>query len=100
MSEETNSKQVEHKTKVYRWLFYFSSFALIMSFLIPVLIFPGKVLLPLQLLNALTVALVVGIHSLAVNLLGLYFDKERRVLYLIIIAALSLWMLCSYLMNM
>ncbi len=81
----------ENKIKTFRWLFYISLFQLLVCFVFPAIIFPAKVLLAIELLNALTVGLLFGLYFLGVNVYGFFIDRRRRPVYLVIIIFISVW---------
>ena len=83
-----------NRVKAFRWLFYFSLIQLLACFAFPLLFFrirEIKALLAIEHLNALTVGLLFGLYFLAVNIYGLFADRERRYLYVPIIVYISLW---------
>ena len=62
-------------------------------FIVPAFIFPGKILLHIELISALTLGLVVALFFLLVNVSGFFIDKSRRLLYLALIIFVCLWFL-------
>jgi hypothetical protein len=83
----------ENRIKTFRWLFYMSFFQLLLCFIIPVSLFPIQVLLPIEAFIALTVGLLFGLYSLGVNIYGIFIDRRRRTLYVVITAIISLWII-------
>lgn len=83
----------ETRTKTFRWLFYISLFQLLACFIFPVIVFPKQVLFHIEMLNALTVGLLFGIYFLGVNIYGVFIDKRRRPIYVVIITFIGLWTL-------
>lgn len=82
---------LENRIKTVRWLFYMSLFQLVACFAFPAIMFPAKVLLPIELLNALTVGMLFGFYFLGVNIYGLVLDRKRRALYTAMIVFVALW---------
>ena len=83
----------ENRIKTCRWLFYVSLFQLLVCFALPVIIFPVQVLLPIEILIALTLGLLFGLYFLGVNIYGVLVDKSRRPLYLAMIVFVGAWTL-------
>ncbi len=84
----------ENRVKTFRWFFYFSLFQLLACFAFPLFFFRIsiiRILLVIELLNALTVGLLFGLYFLAVNIYGIFVDKKRRPVYTAIIIFISLW---------
>ena len=81
----------ENKIKTFRWLFYFSLFQLLACFMLPVILFRVQALLYIELFIALTVGLLFGLFFLGVNIYGIFIDKIRRPLYIVIIIFISAW---------
>ena len=81
----------KNRIKTVRWLFYLSLFQLLACFAFPAIMFPAKVLLPIELLNALTVGMLFGLYFLGVNIYGLVLDKRRHALYKAMIVFIVLW---------
>ena len=75
----------EDKIKTFRWFFYISLIQLVAFFIVPIFIFPGRFILHIELISAMTLGLVVGLFFLLVNICGFYIDKVRRSLYTIMI---------------
>lgn len=90
--KSTNSLTMnDYRIKTYRWLFYFSLFQLLACFAFPAIMFPARILVPIELLNALTVGMLFGLYFLAVNIYGLFVDRRRRPLYTAIIVFICMW---------
>ena len=71
----------------------------IMYFIVPLMIFPSKVIKDIEIVSALTLGLLVVIFFGLVNIIGLVLDKSRRVVYysmLIIIVAYLIWAIISW----
>jgi len=83
----------EYKIKTFRWLFYFSSFQILVFFAVPALIFPALILFDMEIMAALTVGVLFAMFSLLVNIYGLFIDKDRKPLYIVITAVMSGWIL-------
>ncbi len=79
------------KIKTFRWLFVISVFQLLVCFILPIFLFPIQYLLYIEILIALTVGLLFGLYFLGVNIYGLFIDKNRLALYIVIIIFISVW---------
>ncbi|UCD18202.1 MAG: hypothetical protein JSV44_04630 [Candidatus Zixiibacteriota bacterium] len=89
----------DEKTKTFRWFFYIALTQFLMYFIVPVFIFPGKVIKDIEIISALTFGILVGLFFGLVNILGLFFDKSRRVLYktmLLFIILYFIWAIVSW----
>jgi hypothetical protein len=82
-----------NRIKAARWLFYISLFQLLACFAFPAIMFPARILLTIELLNALTVGMLFGLYFLAVNIHGFIIDKERKPMYLTIIGIICIWVI-------
>lgn len=74
-----------------------SCFQLMVCFIFPVILFPIQVLLPIELFVALTVGLLFGLYSLAVNIYGIFIDKRRQTVYVVLTVIISLWIIWAVL---
>ena len=83
----------ENRLKTFRWVFHINLLQLLAYFIVPAFIFPGRFLLHIELISALTLGLVVGLFFLLVNVCGLYIDKGRRTLYITMVSLVGLWFL-------
>jgi hypothetical protein len=81
----------ENRIKTFHWLFYLSLFQLLGCFALPAAVFPGHVLLSIEMFIALTVGLVFGMYFLGVNIYGIFIDRKRRVVYVALAIIMSLW---------
>jgi hypothetical protein len=86
---------IENKIKTFRWLFYISLFQLLLCFIFPIILFPIQVLLSIELLIAHTVGLLFALYFLGVNIYGIFIDKSRLRLYIVIIIFISVWTVCT-----
>jgi hypothetical protein len=93
MVNENSVVATETRIKTFRWVFYISSIQLLAFFVVPAFIFPGKYVLHIELISALTLGLVVALFFLLVNVCGLYVDKGRRKLHIAMIIFVGLWFL-------
>ena len=90
---------VNSRTKTFRWYFYIALAQFSMYFIVPLMIFPGKVIKDIEVISALTLGTVVGMFFGLVNVIGLILDKPRRILHVImlsIIAAYLAWVIVSW----
>ncbi len=81
------------RIKTFRWFFYISLIQLLAFFIVPIFIFPGKYILHIEFISALTLGLVVALYFLLVNIGGFFIDKARRSLYVVMISFVGLWFL-------
>lgn len=81
----------DNKVKTFRWLFYFSLLQLLACLVFPVFLFSSQVLLSIELLVVLTVGLLFGLYFLGVSIYGLFVDKKKRPIYIVIIILISVW---------
>ena len=85
----------ENKIRTYRWLFYLGLFQLLAFLAIPVFIFPFEFIVDLELLAALTVGIIFVLFFLIVNIFGLFVDKRRKPLYIIMTILMGAWLTWS-----
>ena len=83
----------EYKIKTFRWLFYLSCFQIVVFFAVPALIYPASIMFDMEIMAALTVGVLFALFSLLVNIYGLFIDKNRKLLYIIMAAVMSGWIL-------
>ncbi len=86
---------IDNKVKTFRWLFYISLLPIIFLFIFPIVVFPipMKIILYLEILAALTVGVLFALFFLGVNIYGLFADKHRKRLYIVMIVLMSAWVL-------
>ena len=82
-----------YKIKTLRWLFYFSLFQILAFFAFPAIVFPRQVVIDMECLAALTFGILFAVYSLSVNIYGLFIDKKRKLLYLIMTVLTGGWIL-------
>ena len=98
----TNTKErtiPAQTTKTFRWYYYIALTQFLMYFIVPALIFPGKVIKDIEIISALTFGLVVGLFFGLVNLAGLFYDRSRRYCYgigLLLITLYFIWAIVSW----
>jgi len=95
MTDDNNTAIPEYKIKTFRWLFYISLLQLLVFFTVPILIYPAKLLLYGLILAALTVGVIFALFFLFVNIYGLFVDKNRKPLYIIMVILMSGWITWS-----
>jgi len=83
--------RTESRVKIYRWYYYLALTQFLLYFIVPMLIFPGRVIKDVEIISALTLGLLVGLFFLLVNLLGLFLDRERRVLYIASVSVIAVY---------
>ena len=86
---------IDNKVKTFRWLFYISLLPIIFLFIFPIVVFPipMNIILSLETLAALTVGVLFALFFLGVNIFGLFADKYRKRLYIVMIVLMSAWVL-------
>ena len=90
-NDEHNKAIPGYKVKTFRWLFYISSLQLLVFFIVPVLIYPAELLFHMEILAALTVGVIFGLFFLFVNIYGLFVDRSRKPLYIIMTILMGCW---------
>ena len=96
MTNESNTTLHDYEVKTFRWLFYLSLFQLFVFFLVPSLMVPLSYLFYLEILAALTVGVLFALFFLGVNIYGLFVDKRRKKLYIVMIIIMTSWILWSF----
>ena len=99
MKQTEYKATVNSRSKTFRWYFYIAAAQFLMYFIVPLMIFPGKVIKDVEIVSALTLGTVVGMFFGLTNIAGLILDKSRRILYVImlsIIAAYLAWVIVSW----
>ena len=91
MASKIDLFRTENGLRTFRWFFYISLLQLLAFFIVPTIIFPGKILLHVEIISAMTLGLVVGLFFLLVNVCGYALDKARRLLHVIMIIFVGLW---------
>ena len=90
-------KQVDtvYKTRTYRWLFYMSVFSIVFFLIFPILVFPipFNIIIYLEIVAALTVGVLFALYFLGVNIYGIFADKHRKRLYVVLIILMSAWII-------
>lgn len=86
---------IDNKVKIFRWLFYISVLPIIFLFIFPIVVFhiPIEIIFYLEMLAALTVGVLFALFFLGVNVYGLYVDRYRKPLYIVMIVIMSAWIL-------
>lgn len=77
--------------KIFRWYFYIASLQLLLYFVVPAVIFPGKVVIDIETISALTLGIFVCAFFLMVNIVGFFLDKSRRILYGFLLSILTVY---------
>ena len=88
-----------NRIKTFRLYFHIALIQLLMYFIVPLLIFPGKVIKDIEIISALTLGTLVGIFFGLVNIAGFVMDKSRRTLYVIMLFIIALyltWVIISW----
>jgi len=85
--------------RIFRWHFYIASLQLSLYFIVPALIFPGRLVMDIEVISALSLGIIVCVFFLLVNILGWFLDRGRRVLYASLISLMALyfiWVIISW----
>ena len=61
-------------------------------FMVPVLIFPGRIIKGVEVISALTFGSLVGLFFFLVSAIGLFLDRGRRVLYIVSLSIIALYL--------
>jgi len=91
MAKKNDIEINENKIKTFRWFFYISLFQLLVCLIFPIILFPSQVLLYIEILVALTVGLLFGLYFMGVSIYGIFVDKSRLRLYIVIIIFIGVW---------
>jgi len=99
--EQTDSKvaTAENRVKTFRWYFYIALGQFLLYFIVPLFLFPRRVIVDIEIISALTLGILVGAFLLLVALLGLFLDRMRRIVYVAtssLIAVYFLWAFVSW----
>ena len=89
----------ENKIRIFRWFFYIGLTQQLMYYIVPALVFPKQVLIDIEIISALSLGLLVSVFFMLVNIAGLFLDKSRWVLYSLILAVLTtylIWAIVSW----
>lgn len=95
MINENSIEIKENKIKTFRWLFYMSLFQLLVCLTIPIILMPIHALLIIEILIALTIGLLFGLYFMGVCIYGIFVDKSRLRLYVVIVSFVSVWTIWS-----
>ena len=93
MINTINAQIIDNKVKTFRWLFYISLLPILILFVFPLVVFHTRIILYLEILAALTVGVLVAFFFLGVNIYGLYIDKRRKKLYIVLVILMSSWVI-------
>lgn len=88
-----------NRIKTFRLYFYIALLQFLLYFIVPLVVFPSKIAVDIEVVSALTLGILVGIFFMIVNFLGLRFDKSRRALYVSILSIITLyfvWVIISW----
>ena len=94
-----NKAIANNRIKTFRWYFYIALMQFLLYFIVPLVVFPSKVAIDIEVISALTLGIPVGIFFMIVNIMGLYLDESRRVLYISILSLITLyfiWVIISW----
>ena len=78
-------------TKTFRWYYYIALTQFLMYFIVPILLFPGRAIVSIEVISALTLGLLVGGFLMLVSIVGMFRDKARRLVYIITISVIGLY---------
>ena len=91
---DTNQRRLktEARVKTYRWYYYIALTQLMLYFIVPIIIFPGRIVKDVEVISALTLGPVVGLFFLLVSLLGMFLDRERRIAYVVSVSLIAIYL--------
>lgn len=95
MVNENGMETKDYRIKTFRWLFYMSLFQLLACLTIPIVLMPIHALLVVEILIALTIGLLFGLYLMGVCIYGIFVDKRRFRLYVVIVFFVSVWAIWS-----
>jgi hypothetical protein len=81
----------ENRVKIYRLYYYIALTQLLLYFIVPMVIFPGRIIKDVQVISALTLGPLVGLFFFLVNITGLFLDRGRRTLYIVSISIIVIY---------
>lgn len=87
----TKWDRAESRVKIYRWYYYLALTQFLLYFIVPAIIFPGRIIKDVEIISALTLGLPVGFFFLLVNLIGLFTDRKRRTVYIISLSVIAVY---------
>ena len=93
------SSAKEKWIRIFRWYFYIAAIQLSLYFIVPVLIFPGRLAMDIEVISALSLGVIVCVFFLLVNILGWFLDRGRRILYGSLISLMVvyfIWVIISW----
>ena len=90
---DTNHRpyRVKSRVKTYRWYYYFALTQLLLYFIVPMLIFPARIVKGVEVISALTLGPLVGLFFFLVSTIGLFLDRGRQVLYIVSMSIIVLY---------
>jgi hypothetical protein len=89
----------EKGIKIFRWYFHIALLQLVLYFTVPAIVFPGSVVIDIEIISALTTGMIVCAFFLFVNIVGFFLDKSRRILYgtlMSLVTAYFLWVIIVF----
>lgn len=90
---QTNTKRdkAESRVKIYRWYYYLALAQFLLYFIVPIFLFPGRLIKEVEIISALSLGLAVGFFFLLVNVMGLFIDRNRRTVYIISLSIIGIY---------
>ena len=88
-----------NRIRTFRLYFYIALLQFLLYFIVPLVVFPGKIAIDIEVISALTLGIPVGVFFMIVNVLGLCLDKYRRALYVSMCSLIILyftWVIISW----
>ena len=64
---------------------------MLLYFIVPILLFPSRVIKDVEIISALTLGLLVGFFFLMVSIMGLFADKRRRGVYIVSLSVIGVY---------
>ena len=81
----------ENRVKIYRWYYYLALAQFLLYFIVPIFLFPGRLIKDVEIISALSLGLAVGLFFLLVNIIGLLIDRKRRTVYIISLSIIGVY---------
>jgi hypothetical protein len=85
-----------NRIRIFRWFFYIGLTQQLMYYIVPAIIFPKQVLIDIEIISALSLGILVGVFFMLVNIVGLFLDKSRRMLYGVMLSLLAIYFVWAF----
>ena len=95
-SEDADLAANQNRIRIFRWYFYIALVQILLYFIVPAVLFPNRMVVHVEIISALTLGLAVGVFFMLVNILGLFIDKARRKLYILMLSIIAIWFIWAF----